>query len=143
MPTSTRAKRKSSEKDSSPKANPSPTSPKAPRSKRSQKTPRAERPAPQPTPGAATLTRRRAQALGEEPAPPQDEPERFLQQKSREQARSAQKNEAPDMERRPGSGGRVSYAALFTTFTTFTPTHNPLHPSQDAGDDDDGPVPRR
>lgn len=140
---STRAKRKSSEKDTSPKADGPSVSPKAPRSARSQKTPRTERPAPQPTPGAATLTRRRAQALGEQPAPPQDEPERYLQQKSREQARSARRNEDPDMERRPGSGGRVRLSTPLAPLDPLSLTHIAPQFVQDAGDDDEGPGTRK
>jgi len=126
MPSKTRA-RKRKNRDEQPREQPR-TSPKSRRGQRGQQ---SSVPNPQQalakgkkpidsTPGR--LTRHQAQALGKRPTSAQDEPERYLQQKARQQARIARREQRDQMERRPSSGGgtrRVS-ASLFVLFLFFT-----------------------
>ena len=124
----TRSKRKASEKQPIETQGDLPSSHKAPRSRRSQKTPNAPVPEEIGQKGAA-LTRRRAQALGEQPTSARDEPERYLQQQARQQARTASKNDAEEMERRQSGGPpRVSLfltalRVLYVSLTNLTLTH--------------------
>lgn len=126
MPSKTRAsKRKRS--DDKPKDSPG-TSPKPPKTQRGQQqAPAAQQPPPkeintEPIDSTAEgrLTRHQAQALGKRPTSAQDEPERYLKEKARQQARTARREQRDQMERRPGSGGgprRVScFLQLFSPF---------------------------
>lgn len=129
MPSKTRAsKRKRS--DEQPREQPR-TSPKPQRGQREQQqVPIAQQPPEEeiktePIDSTGRLTRHQAQALGKRPTSAQDEPERYLQQKARQQARTARREQRDrQMERRPGSGGgprRVS-ASLFV-FIFHLPHH--------------------
>jgi hypothetical protein len=120
MPSKTRAsKRKRS--DEQPKEQPR-TSPKPPKAQRRQQEPPVAQQPPEKEiktepidSTAGRLTRHQAQALGKRPTSAQDEPERYLQQKAREQARTSRREQRDQMERRPGSGGgprRVSALSL-------------------------------
>jgi hypothetical protein len=118
MPSKTRAsKRKRS--DEQPEEQPR-TSPKLPKSRREQQqVPAAQQPPEkdlntQPFDSSAgRLTRHQAQALGKRPISAQEEPERYLQQKARQQARTARREQRDQMERRPGSGGGPRRVSAF------------------------------
>ena len=122
MPINTRAagKRKRNEQQEAQPERGFESSPKAPRSRRAKKSSPAPPISDLQEDLGATLTRRRAQALGKHPTLAVDEPERYLQQKAREHAQQAKKDHPGRMERRTSSGGGPGMVSLIIIILTHT-----------------------